>query len=329
MKGQVAANAVAIASLAREGFGPAGDLIFAATADEEVGDGFGLSWLCEEHPDAVRCDYAVNEGGGDRLELGGGVYYVCCDRREDDGAVPHPRARPLRARVDARRSPTTRSSRRRGSSSGIAAYRAGAADPAGGRGVPADGARRGAAAGAVARARARGASSSPRELVEPLLAPTLRADDDLRVAEAERHPGALRGRGRLPAPAGADAGGASSRSSARCSATTSRTTSSSSRRRAARARALDTPLWAAVEAFVARDRAGRARGADHAAPGFTDSHWLREAFGTVAYGFFPYRGDAAPSSPRRSSTRPTSGCRSTTSSSGSTGCATPREPSCG
>ena len=23
--------------------------------------------------------------------------------------------------------------------------------------------------------------------------------------------------------------------------------------------------------------------------GFTDSHWLREAFGTVAYGFFPTR----------------------------------------
>src|SRR3954462_1779325 len=76
MKGQVAASAVAIASLAREGFEPAGDLIFAATADEEVGDGFGLSWLCETHPDAVRCDYAVNEGGGDRLELGGDVYYV-------------------------------------------------------------------------------------------------------------------------------------------------------------------------------------------------------------------------------------------------------------
>src|SRR5881227_4027146 len=76
MKGQVAASAVAIASLAREGFEPAGDLIFAATADEEVGDGFGLSWLCEAHPDALRCDYAVNEGGGDRLELGGSVYYV-------------------------------------------------------------------------------------------------------------------------------------------------------------------------------------------------------------------------------------------------------------
>ena len=38
MKGQVAASAVAIASLAREGFRPAGDLLFVATADEEVGE---------------------------------------------------------------------------------------------------------------------------------------------------------------------------------------------------------------------------------------------------------------------------------------------------
>ena len=79
MKSQVAANAVAIASLAREGFEPAGDLIFAATADEEMGEGvtYGLEWLCEAHPDAVRCDYAVNEGGGDRVELGGRVLYLC------------------------------------------------------------------------------------------------------------------------------------------------------------------------------------------------------------------------------------------------------------
>ncbi len=71
MKGQVAASAVAVASLAREGFRPAGDLLFAATADEEVGAGFGLSWLVEEHPEAVRCDYALNEGAGDRLLVGG------------------------------------------------------------------------------------------------------------------------------------------------------------------------------------------------------------------------------------------------------------------
>src|ERR671922_2748777 len=71
MKGQVAASAVALASLARDGFEPAGDLIFAATADEEVGAGFGLSWLCEAHPEAVRADYAINEGAGERIELGG------------------------------------------------------------------------------------------------------------------------------------------------------------------------------------------------------------------------------------------------------------------
>src|SRR6266481_574831 len=78
MKGQVAANAVAIASLAREGFEPSGDLIFAATADEEVGDDFGLSWLCREHPDAVRAEYCVNEGAGDRIDFGGGrIFYLC------------------------------------------------------------------------------------------------------------------------------------------------------------------------------------------------------------------------------------------------------------
>src|SRR3954449_6964363 len=77
MKGQVAASAVAIASLAREGFRPAGDLIFVASADEEVGRDFGLSWLCAEHPDAVRAEYCVNEGGGDRVEIAGVPLYIC------------------------------------------------------------------------------------------------------------------------------------------------------------------------------------------------------------------------------------------------------------
>src|SRR5207253_7280227 len=77
MKGEVAASAVAIASLARDGFEPAGDVIFAATADEEVGDDFGLSWLCVEHPDTIRADFAVNEGAGERIELGGRPFYLC------------------------------------------------------------------------------------------------------------------------------------------------------------------------------------------------------------------------------------------------------------
>ena len=64
MKGEVAASAVALTSLARDGFEPRGDLIFVAAADEEVNTEFGLSWLCQAHPEAVRAEYALNEGGG-------------------------------------------------------------------------------------------------------------------------------------------------------------------------------------------------------------------------------------------------------------------------
>jgi len=68
MKGQVAAEAVAVAALAREGWRGDGDLILCAVADEEVGDGYGLPWLIEHHPDLVRADYVINEGGGERID---------------------------------------------------------------------------------------------------------------------------------------------------------------------------------------------------------------------------------------------------------------------
>ena len=77
MKDQVAASAVAFASLWREGFRPAGDLILALTADEEVNDDYGLSWLVREHPELVRADYSLNEGGGERCVFGDDVYYLC------------------------------------------------------------------------------------------------------------------------------------------------------------------------------------------------------------------------------------------------------------
>jgi acetylornithine deacetylase/succinyl-diaminopimelate desuccinylase-like protein len=51
---------------------------------------------------------------------------------------------------------------------------------------------------------------------------------------------------------------------------------------------IDTPLWDAVSAWVERVDPG-ARPAPVCVAGFTDSHWFREAFGTVAYGFFPSR----------------------------------------
>jgi acetylornithine deacetylase/succinyl-diaminopimelate desuccinylase-like protein len=51
---------------------------------------------------------------------------------------------------------------------------------------------------------------------------------------------------------------------------------------------MDTPLWDAVASFVEEIEPG-AQAVPLIVPGFTDSHWVREAFGTVAYGFFPMR----------------------------------------
>ena len=51
---------------------------------------------------------------------------------------------------------------------------------------------------------------------------------------------------------------------------------------------LATPLWSALEAWVGELEPG-ARLAPIVCAGFTDSHWMREAFGTVAYGFFPQK----------------------------------------
>jgi acetylornithine deacetylase/succinyl-diaminopimelate desuccinylase-like protein len=51
---------------------------------------------------------------------------------------------------------------------------------------------------------------------------------------------------------------------------------------------IDTPLWQAVAAWVQKLEP-EARPAPICVAGFTDSHWFRQAFGTVAYGFFPSR----------------------------------------
>src|SRR5262245_15719833 len=64
MKGQVAAEVAAALELARGGWRPeSGDLLLAIVADEETGGELGAEWLCAEHPDAVRSDYGVHEGG--------------------------------------------------------------------------------------------------------------------------------------------------------------------------------------------------------------------------------------------------------------------------
>ena len=52
--------------------------------------------------------------------------------------------------------------------------------------------------------------------------------------------------------------------------------------------AIGGPLWDAVQSFVEAEEPG-AVAAPICVAGFTDSHWMREAFGTIAYGFFPAR----------------------------------------
>jgi acetylornithine deacetylase/succinyl-diaminopimelate desuccinylase-like protein len=285
MKGQVAASAVSFASLAREGFEPAGDLIFAATADEEVGEDFGLSWLCVEHPEAVRAEYCVNEGAGDRIDFGEGrVFYLCSTAEKmsspfllrvfgrsghasmpgisDNALVKAARLieRLAEYRPEPRLEPEVAEFMRLLVGRDVAAKEA--------------------------LEVARGVNPLAGDLVEPLLgltvSPTMISASERRnvvpalceiVCDCRLLPGqtqdeaekALRrviGEGDYDFEWIEGVGGTRS--------------------------PLETPLWQAIEAFVAAEEPG-ARVAPDCLAGFTDSHWLRAAFGTVAYGFFPMR----------------------------------------
>ena len=79
MKDQVAAEVAAAAALGRDGWRPRkGELLVVTTADEEMGAAAGAQWLCSEHPDKVRSDYVLNEGGGVSFEFDGRRFYPLC-----------------------------------------------------------------------------------------------------------------------------------------------------------------------------------------------------------------------------------------------------------
>ena len=70
MKSQVAAEAVAGATLARGGWRPRnGALKLVFVSDEETGGDVGAHWLTSQHPERTRCDMLLNEGAGDVFEL--------------------------------------------------------------------------------------------------------------------------------------------------------------------------------------------------------------------------------------------------------------------
>jgi acetylornithine deacetylase/succinyl-diaminopimelate desuccinylase-like protein len=285
MKGQVAASAVAIASLAREGFEPAGDLIFVAAADEEVGDGFGLGWLCEEHPDAVRVEYSLNEGAGDRVELGGRPFYLASTAEK----MSSPFVLRVRGRSGHASMPGIADNalvkaagfiERLGEFSPeprlepevVALFEAVTGEQ------PSD------AAQVVALARA--VDPIAAEFVEPLVgmtvSPTMIGASQTRnvipalcevtvdcrllpgqtQAEAGQIVRDLLGEGDYELDWIEGRGGTRS--------------------------PMEGPLWDAIGSWVAEIEPD-ATVAPICLAGFTDSHWLRAAFGTVAYGFFPMR----------------------------------------
>src|SRR5215210_80145 len=80
MKSQTAAEAVAAAHLARNGWRPPrGELKLISVVDEETGGRLGAQWLTEERPDVVRVDWLLNEGAGAVMPYGERrLYGVCC-----------------------------------------------------------------------------------------------------------------------------------------------------------------------------------------------------------------------------------------------------------
>ena len=286
MKGQVAASAVAIASLAREGFEPRGDLIFVAAADEEVGEAeqFGLPWLVDEHPDAVEAEYSINEGAGDRLVLGEGPFYFC--------STAEKMASPFRLRVRGRSGhgsmPAIADNALVKAAKLIERLAEFKAEPELGPEVEAI---LKTVLGEVPPLEqviefARALNPGMAELIEPLLsmtvAPTMIKASDKRnvipgvcevTVDCRLLPGQTQeeageillsflGEGDYELEWIRAYGGTRS--------------------------PLESPLWDAVSSFVEKSEPG-ARAVPVCVAGFTDSHWLRERFGTVAYGFFPMR----------------------------------------
>jgi acetylornithine deacetylase/succinyl-diaminopimelate desuccinylase-like protein len=77
-KGMLASNLMTMLLLAREVAARRihlrRDVIFAATSDEEVADEWGMGWLIDNHPESIRAEFALNEGGRTRVLDGTPLY---------------------------------------------------------------------------------------------------------------------------------------------------------------------------------------------------------------------------------------------------------------
>src|SRR3954465_11700002 len=284
MKCQVAATAVALAALAREGLRPNGDLMLLLMADEEVGASeVGSPFFVEERPDLCP-DFVTGEGSGERFTTPEGpVYLLDCGvkatasatltayGRAGDASLPDAgidalsELSRLLGRLRAHRSPVRIPNEIQpvldalGGTEDTPEQRLSAARSA----HPALDRILGALVGPVMRATIAQAdgptnvvSDRASATIECIVLPSTTRED----LEAELR-GAL-GPGRYELEVGAPRGG--------------------------RVSDPDTPLRDAIERFLA-ERDPDARLLPALGYGFSDCDVMREAYGSVAYGFIPFR----------------------------------------
>lgn len=76
MKSMTAMEVMVMKLLKRNNIKLKGDVILAATADEEKGGEAGAGWLVRNHPEKVMADYVLNEGGGLAIPIGNKNVYT-------------------------------------------------------------------------------------------------------------------------------------------------------------------------------------------------------------------------------------------------------------
>ncbi|HEX2716888.1 MAG TPA: M20/M25/M40 family metallo-hydrolase [Gemmatimonadaceae bacterium] len=77
-KGMLAANLETMLLLKRHVVDKGGtltrDVVFVANSDEEAGGDWGMGWLIKNHPELVKAEFALNEGGRTRIVQGKPLY---------------------------------------------------------------------------------------------------------------------------------------------------------------------------------------------------------------------------------------------------------------
>jgi acetylornithine deacetylase/succinyl-diaminopimelate desuccinylase-like protein len=286
MKSQVAAEVAAAASLARSGWRPSrGELLVVTVVDEETGGALGAQWITETHPEKVRCDYLLNEGGGAVFEYRGARRYGVCVAEKGvfrftittDGVAGHASMPKMGENALLKMAPLLERLAARQPSYALtaepAAFLRGLGED------PED------PAAAVARL-----TDADRRLVtmfEPMLGVTftptrISASEKVNVIPSRAQ---LKVDCRVPPGLGEDEvrraiGEVLGQDGFRVDFDEQVVGNGSP---------LDSPLRAAIDAWIAANDPG-AETVPVILPGFTDSRWFRRAFpDCVAYGFFPHK----------------------------------------